>query len=208
MWSVSKTRETGFRKPSVESTASLDALCMLASKALIYISCFLRTSTRALSLTLWPDKLLTSSSWSSSASIWSPWWWRLMTRVKKRQKSSTKSTSSLWLSSRESVSWKCSPYGITTSPMAGMCLTSLSWSSPSGVSGLTAGGEAQPLLGVVWVVVFKTKRATNTFVQYLLRIRGAQYLLLSKSSRFKMPLGLSVKWRVSIGLLHAVMKGF
>lgn len=36
MWSVSKTRETGFRKPSVESTASLDALCMLASKALIY----------------------------------------------------------------------------------------------------------------------------------------------------------------------------
>ena len=104
-------------------------------KALCPISCFLRISTRVLSLTSWPGRLLTSLSWSSSASTWSPWWWRLMSRVKKRQKSWTKSTSSLWPSSRESVSWRCLPWDITTSPTAGMCLTSSSWSSPLGVSG-------------------------------------------------------------------------
>lgn len=145
-----------------------DAWFMLAKRPWRAISCFFRTSTRALSLTSWPDRLSTSASWSSSASTWSRWWWRQMIRVRKRRKSLTKSTSSLWLSSPESVSWRCSLWGNTSSWTAGMCLTSSSWSSPLGVSGHHTWWGSPASAWGCFGSSFKTRGTTNKLFKHVI----------------------------------------
>lgn len=89
-----------------------------------------RTSTKVLFSTLSQNKPSMSPSWFSSALTWLPWWWKQMTKVKKKWTSSTKSTCFLLPSSPGSASSKCWLCDITTSPTAGTFLTLWLWFCP------------------------------------------------------------------------------
>lgn len=81
-----------------------------------------RTDIKVSFSTLQHPKSLMLSSWVSSASTWSRWWWKPMSKVKRRQTSSAKSIYSSSPSSLQNVCWNCWLWGSTISQMPGTYL--------------------------------------------------------------------------------------